>query len=123
MSQMQSEITAAMKSIEKMNDGIVAKFLFPSSFIGFQGHFENKPVLPGVCKIQAIIAMCEKFYGKSFRLSEVRLAKYFAPVTSGQEINIQLQNQIAGPGSLNIKALVARENDKIAQFQLIVNEA
>lgn len=48
------EIKQYMSDItEKDSNNVSARFLFPEEFIGFQGHFPEKAVLPGFCKIQA----------------------------------------------------------------------
>ncbi len=124
MSRMQQEIVQAMADLEAFEqDGVRARFSFPPEFIGFQGHFKNNPVLPGICKVQAVVAMAEKFYNKSFRLTEVTMAKYFAPVTCGQKITIQCHPKSNADGSTGMKALIKREEEKVAMLQLVMRPA
>lgn len=124
MSRMQQEITQCMLGLEVSAENEVrARFSFPEGFIGFQGHFENNPVLPGICKIQAVVAMYEKARHQSFRLREVNLAKYFTPVTCGQEITVQCHSSTNEDGSTGIKAAIQREGGKVAMLQLVIENA
>ena len=123
MSLMQQGILQAMSGLENFEDGSLnASFIFPESFAGFQGHFEGNPVLPGVCKIQAVIAMHEKFYAKNFRLKEVAQAKYFLPVTPHQKITVKCSSKLNPEGALVVKATVQREEEKVALLQMIIQE-
>ena len=49
-----------MFDLTEADDGsLTARFVFPAEFTGFRGHFPEQPVLPAVCKIQAVVAMLE----------------------------------------------------------------
>ena len=123
MSLIQQGILQAMSGLENSEeDSLSASFVFPEEFAGFQGHFKGNPVLPGVCKIQAVIAMHEKFYAKNFRLKEVTQAKYFLPVTPHQKITVKCHSQLNPEGALVVKATVQREEEKIAMLQMIIQE-
>ena len=119
MSLIQQGILQAMFDLEAFgSDGVSAHFLFPKEFIGFQGHFHNNPVLPGICKIQAVVAMHEKFKQRTFRLAEVQQAKFFLPVSCQQKITIQCESKLNPEGHLSVRALVKRAEEKIAMLQL-----
>lgn len=121
MSRMQREIVQAMSDLKlSEGPGLSAGFLFPKEFAGFQGHFESNPVLPGICKIQAVLAMYESFYRRPFRLKEVNTAKYLSPVTSGQPIVIECHSKEEASGILSVKAAVKREQEKVALLQLTI---
>jgi 3-hydroxymyristoyl/3-hydroxydecanoyl-(acyl carrier protein) dehydratase len=57
MSKLTREICACMSHLNTDAESLTARFCFPEDFIGFKGHFPNHPVVPGVCKIQAILCM------------------------------------------------------------------
>ena len=121
MSLIQRGILEAMLNLEAFEkDGLSAGFLFPKEFMGFQGHFKSNPVLPGICKIQAVVAMYEKFHHRIFRLIEVSQAKFFLPVTCLQKIMIQCHSKKNLEDSLIVKALVKREEETTAMLQLIL---
>ena len=54
MSRLQQEISNAMLQLTLLDkNNARAWFLFPREFVGFQGHFVERPVLPGICKLHA----------------------------------------------------------------------
>lgn len=60
MSRLRDEIKSSMSELRDNGKEITAHFCFSQEFIGFKGHFPGRPVLPGVCKIQAILCMLEE---------------------------------------------------------------
>ena len=117
------EIKNSISNLEESGNNIKAGFLFPSDFTGFKGHFPGRPVLPGVCKIQAVIAMLEIWHKKNICIKEISMAKFFAPVFDNQEI-IVTTNKIAGltetSGEIKIKASVTSYGKKISDLQLLL---
>ncbi len=123
MSRIHREIGQCMSGLETENGQMTAKFLFPSEFVGFQGHFEKNPVLPGVCKIQAVLVMHEKMHGGNFRLKEVNQAKYFMPVSAGQEITVRCESKPVESGLFRVKAIVEKDSAKVAMLQVVIENA
>ena len=97
-----------------------ARFNFSADFIGFKGHFPGKPVLPGVCKIQALLCMLEAATQKTPRLKEIVLAKFFAPVTCNEEILFKARQAPGGSEETLVKAFITSGDKKIAEIHLKV---
>ena len=99
---------------------LTARFLFPATFIGFKGHFPDRPVLPAVCKIQAAIAVLKAWSRGEVRLGEIVSAKFFSPVTCGEEVIVRclVPGEESNRGA--VKATVARNGKKVAEFKLRV---
>ncbi len=118
------EIKNSISNLEESGENIKARFLFPPDFTGFKGHFPGRPVLPGVCKIQAVIAMLEIWHQKRICIKEISMAKFFAPVFDNQEI-VVTTNKITGlpetAGGIKIKASVTSNGKKISDLQLILS--
>jgi len=117
------EIKSSISNLEEIGDKIKARFLFRPDFTGFKGHFPGRPVLPGVCKIQAVISMLEIWHQKSICIKEISMAKFFAPVFDNQEILV-ITNKMNGlsetSGGIKIKASVTSNGKKISDLQLIL---
>lgn len=97
---------------------LTARFMFPPEFIGFQGHFPAKKVLPGVCQIQCALSMLEKFHNKHAILKEIVLAKYMAPVFPDDIVTCTL-SEAAGTGNEFIcKARITKESIKVTELKL-----
>jgi len=97
-----------------------ASFSFPPMFIGFNGHFPGNPILPGVCKIQAILCVLEAATQRKPRLKEIDLAKFFAPVTYNEEIVLIISQSLEGAEGAVVKALITNRDKKIAKIHLKV---
>ena len=100
---------------------VTARFLFPAKFIGFQGHFPGKPVLPGVCNIQAVIVMLQAWEEMDIGLKEIVSVKFLSPVSHGEEIVFNYRNQTKSNGEALIKASVISKDKKVAELQLRVS--
>jgi len=113
------EINKSMYDLSEGSEGnITARFIFSPDFSGFKGHFPGRPVLPGVCKIQAVIAMLEKWHEENVCLTEISMAKFFAPVCENQEIIISSGKPDKLSDETKIKASVTSGGKKIAELQL-----
>ena len=116
------EIRECMSDLTETEEGkLTARFVFPEDFIGFQGHFPDRPVLPGVCEIQAVVVILEAWHKKKVRLKQIVLAKFFLPVSCGEELVFDCQEQMENSKEAIIKALITSKGKKIAKLQLRVS--
>lgn len=118
MSTIKKQILASMSDLHTSADTISARFCFSPDFIGFKGHFPGKPVLPGVCKVQAVLCMIEKNNRKTPVLQEIVSAKFFSPAGVNEELVFTLRQSQEGAETILIKALVTRGDTKIADIHL-----
>ena len=121
MSRLVREIEECMSGLTEVEGAEpTAHFLFPASFIGFQGHFPEQPVLPAACKIQAALAVLEAWSEGEVRLEEIVSAKFQAPVTSGEEVVVGCRVAMEGGNRGVVKATVVRKGESVARFKLRV---
>ena len=123
MSTIKQEIKQCMLKIDNNADNkIKAHFLFPEHFIGFKGHFPGKPVLPGICQVQALIVIAEKLHKKKAALRKVVLAKFFRQISQDETVLFDYTEKKEEDNEFNIKALVSTVNgEKIAKLELEIN--
>ena len=120
MNRLRRQIKQRMYDLNGNASGkISARFIFPEEFIGFQGHFPGRPVLPGVCQIQAVMVILEAWNNRSVRLQEIVQAKFFNRVSGGDELFFECQQRRGPRAELLVKASVTGGEIKIAEFQLI----
>jgi len=113
-----------MLSLEVPEQGSLrAGFIFPPEFIGFQGHFPEGRVLPGVCHIQCVAAMLERHKGAPVRLKEIVSAKFLAPVLPSETITVNCRGVDGASGELVVKASVSRGETVVADLKLKVSLA
>ena len=121
MSRLRKEIRSSIKHYWMDTAGVLlAHFSFTTSFVGFQGHFPGKPILPGVCLIQAMLSLSEAYHRIPIRLVELKTAKFIAPVLPGEDIIMECQ-EVSKPGrEIVIKASCKKDNKKIAMLGAII---
>jgi 3-hydroxymyristoyl/3-hydroxydecanoyl-(acyl carrier protein) dehydratase len=119
MSRLGQEIKSSLQTIEEISElKSCARFCFPKKFIGFKGHFPNKPILPGVCKIQAALLVLAQRKHKNIRLTEIVLAKFFAPVTFNQDLIFNLEEHPKNNSESTVAVKISCGDKKIAELQL-----
>jgi 3-hydroxyacyl-[acyl-carrier-protein] dehydratase len=104
------------------SDGtLTTHFVFPEDFIGFQGHFPSRKLLPGICQIQCVTASLEKMKSKKLIIDEIVLAKFFVPVFPMEELKCVCRDisVIRTNGEVFIvKAIVGKGDLKAAEIKL-----
>lgn len=121
MSQLAHAIKSCMSDLVFGPDSTLrASFIFPADFLGFKGHFPGKPILPGVCKIQAVLLMLEESQKKNFLLKEIAQVKFFSPVSCNEKIIFEVEEKLEANGEVSVKAIVTREDKKAAEIHLRV---
>jgi 3-hydroxyacyl-[acyl-carrier-protein] dehydratase len=110
-----------MTGLEMESLKLTSRFSFPPEFIGFQGHFPTKKILPGVCQIQCALSTLEKGRGKGVVLKEVVLAKYFSPLFPDDEMTCVVNDDGATSGEHTVKAVITKNTVKIAELKLRVS--
>jgi 3-hydroxyacyl-[acyl-carrier-protein] dehydratase len=97
-----------------------ARFVFPEEFIGFQGHFPEKKILPGVCHIQCVLSLLEAHGKRPVLLREAVLVKFFHPVLPQEEILCTCRDVQDGNGEFTVKAVFVRGEQKVSELKLRV---
>ena len=116
---MKQEIAKYTKA-EPAEDGLFsAVFNFPATFAGFSGHFPEKPVLPGICLIQAVLVAAEQALERKLELEEIVLAKFIVVALPDETLCAECRvsdDQI-------VRAKIGRGEDRIAEVRLKVRDA
>jgi len=110
-----------MEGPTRVDSTLTSSFMFPSEFIGFQGHFTTKMVLPGACQIQCAISTIEKALEKRAVIKEILLAKYIAPVFPGDNVICTVSEVSASGSEIIYKARIAKGTEKITELKLRVS--
>jgi 3-hydroxymyristoyl/3-hydroxydecanoyl-(acyl carrier protein) dehydratase len=121
LSTIKAEIEHAMTGLVKEGRRLTSRFAFRPGFIGFQGHFPQKKLLPGVCQIQCVLSLLEKGSGRAVVLKEVVLAKYFAPVFPDDEVTCVISDIEDTSEEFVVKAAISRATAKISEMKLRVS--
>jgi len=103
------------------DQALTAHFIFPDDFIGFQGHFPSKKLLPGVCQIQCITCMLEQWKRRSVALREIVYAKFFTPVLPQEELVCECRDIHHTDEGCTVKAFISKGTQKVAEMKLRVS--
>ncbi len=116
---MQHEIKKYVTHVTAMKEGsFTAEFCFPGSFTGFDGHFADQPVLPGVCLIQAVLVAAELVLKQKPVLTEIVLSKFTAVSLPDETLRAAC--------TVNedmLRAKISRGADRVAEIRLRVQYA
>jgi len=69
---------------------IAAECMFPATFPGFQGHFPNKPLLPGIIQLASVRIIVEQATGTNLTAKSYTGTKFKLPIEPGQQVAIHI---------------------------------
>jgi 3-hydroxyacyl-[acyl-carrier-protein] dehydratase len=102
--------------------GVSLEFCYPPTFTGFQGHFPNDPILPGVCLLQSLRVGLEKAWGTRLRLTDVLTAKFTAPVRPCDTLLFAVTETARTAQAVSTKAKVMRAGQCVAELSVKLEE-
>ena len=124
MNPLTREIQSYLAELTSGDDGHwTARFIFPPEFTGFRGHFPGRPVLPGVCMVQAVTTALAARRNGPVRLQRIVSAKWFAPVTPGAELQFACHERRDETGGVTTRARITCGEVKIADLTLLTVDA
>ncbi len=113
---MRDEIKKQMKILSQTAESVAGEFCFGADFTGFQGHFPEQPVLPGVCLIQAALVLAGPLCSAPPVLQEVVSAKFYSAVMP--DCPVQMTCTLIDD---TLKATVSGEAGRVAEIKLKVS--
>lgn len=116
------ELQLALVDARAITDGTAAhaalEFRYPISFVGFQGHFPDDPILPGVCLLQSLRLGLEKVWKTRLKITEILNAKFVSPVHPGDTIIFDVRETSRTPHAVSAKAKVTRDGRRVAELSV-----
>lgn len=84
----------------------------------FKGHFPNHPVTPGVCTMQIIKELSEKWAGKNLMLKTARNVKFMAIINPelNEDVHFELQLEKVNENEFSVKTTVSIEDNPALKF-------
>ncbi len=120
MSVLSNEIDALIKnSMDYYDSTLSLSIKFPGNFIGFQGHFPNNPVLPGVVMIKVMIKMYEIFKKKPYVLSQIKQTKFMGPVFAN-DVVLFTQNTTQEKDEIKLTGKILKSDKIISKISLVL---
>ena len=120
MRKIKQETEACLSGLVSNGRSVTADFLFPADFIGFQGHFPGKPILPGACQLQCVLTTIEKGARKAAVLKEIERAKYVAPIFPDEPVTCTV-DEVSAAGDVTVKARISKGGERVTEMKLRVS--
>ncbi|MBN2527378.1 MAG: hypothetical protein JXR76_13365 [Deltaproteobacteria bacterium] len=75
-------------------DGNITRFYcrISDTFYGFEGHFENQPILPGVCQLQLVVEGVTSITSRAPSIQSVDRMKFQNLILPGGEFILELES-------------------------------
>jgi len=122
MTPLEDELQCALVSVRAISSDAPAsaalEFRYDPSFTGFQGHFPNDPILPGVCLLQSLRVGLEKAWATQLRLTNILNAKFIMPVRPGETLLFAVTETARSPQAISVKAKVTRDSQRVAELSI-----
>ncbi len=108
MKNLRDKLELCAKPVVKIDDTTYSKsFFLSASFIGFEGHFPSKPVLPAIMQILMAQMTASEATGQNIGLQEVTQAKFTSPI---------------GPDN-TITCIVTKKQNELWDCNILVQES
>lgn len=103
---------------ESQSDKLLALVKIDKFHPIFKGHFPNHPVTPGVCTMQIIKELSEKWTGKSLILKTARNVKFMAIINPelNEDVQFELQLEKVNENEFSVKTTVSIEDNPALKF-------
>lgn len=108
-------ITATEPSDDGKFRGVV---VFDRDFCGFDGHFEENPIVPGVCLIQLVEIFTQKALKKELRIKDISRMKFKTVLKPGDTAEFLLSFSIENSSCIS-SCSVQVEGNTIAQIKIL----
>ncbi|MBU1230981.1 MAG: hypothetical protein KKA55_05985 [Proteobacteria bacterium] len=88
---LERELVACASPLEAHGQEWMRQYIFGPDFVGFDGHFPNRPVLPALVQLMAGSHCAVEACGEDTAPIGVTRAKFLRPVQPGQPITVRVR--------------------------------
>ncbi len=99
-------------------DRFEAEFIFRDDFIGFSGHFPEKPVLPGIAQIMAAQVTVDA--NPSLSLAHIKRCKFLRPVLPEERLLVSAECRKQEDGSYLVTAQLRVNKEPCANMAFLL---
>ena len=109
----------SIKKLEKKDEEkYIASIFLNSNHAIFKGHFPGNPVTPGVCMMQIIKELSQEIMKSSLMMTSSSNVKFLALINPEKNPNLELELEISGDLSTEIKVRATTMFDTTVALKL-----
>lgn len=110
-----------IENITPTDEGLSARLRLNPSHPVFEGHFPQRPVLPGVCQMYALREVLCRFHGRDIRWESVREIKFLSPILppDDTELTLSVRESVAEGDKMKIEAVLATQTARKTKIRAI----
>lgn len=87
-----SELRSRIRNVTAPESGkYECDVTFDPAFRGFEGHFPDHPIVPGVCLIELVRVFAEVVLERPLRTTELVQCRFRRPIVAGDEVKCRLR--------------------------------
>lgn len=116
-----SAIKGSLSRVQVTDDQLSAscEFSFSRDFLGFDGHFNETPILPGIVMLDIVLALTELLFGKRLAIASLPVAKFLKVILPGTVVSVSL-TVTKEDGLPTVRSEFLVEDKKAATFIMTV---
>jgi 3-hydroxyacyl-[acyl-carrier-protein] dehydratase len=105
--------------ISKDYTSVDGQLYFSDDFIGFDGHFPGKPLLPGIVMMKTGVLISEIVLGKHLQVEKIKHAKFAKSIFPKQKVNlnVKFKNQ---DNTIQINIILTQNEETCAKYTILV---
>jgi len=123
MSVLREEIDARVSAYENNGETCSGDICFDADFSGFKGHFPGKPIVPGVCMVQAVAVLVARALGSRVTIAELLQAKFVSVAEPGANVRIVAGYTQRDPLTYLVKASLTLNGEALAKIEFLADLA
>lgn len=89
----------------------------------FEGHFPDRPIVPGVCILQICKELCEHICGKELTITHVRNVKFMQMLTpvEHQDVQFVLRTAVNDDQTVDLRATVEHKGITFTKLHMALS--
>ena len=104
---------------QKTDRGWEKEYVFPQSFLGFQGHFPNQPILPAVVQVMIFRESIAEKLNQNLEIETMTRAKFLKVINPDTPVTA-IWTLKETEGQFLCKCLLESEGERVSSFNLIL---
>lgn len=109
--------TCGCRPTQQTDRGWEKEYIFPQSFLGFQGHFPGRPILPAVVQVMIFRESIAEKLNQNLEIETITRAKFLKVINPETSVTA-IWTLKEADGQFLCKCLLESEGQRVSSFNL-----